>query len=153
MITVFILFILLKFIPKRFINRKIMKNTYHFVEKIFEKVTSIATTVLGSSITFIVAIVMVIFFLSGEAFYSQDIQHILRDVIHSVTFLSLFIIQKEFNRFSGSLHLKINELVVSNKTANNAIINVELKTEHEITELTKEYSDIAEKANELNHKS
>jgi low affinity Fe/Cu permease len=128
-----------------------MLNKYHHVEKIFEKVTTTATVILGSSITFIVALVMVVFFLSGEAFYTQDIQHIIRDLIHSITFLSLFIIQKEFNRFSGALHLKVNELVHSHKTANNSVINAELKTEHEITELAKEYSEIAEKANEHIH--
>jgi low affinity Fe/Cu permease len=124
-----------------------MLNIYHHIEKVFEKVTTVATVVLGSSITFIAALVVVAFFLSGEAFYGQSIQHMLRDIIHSITFLSLFIIQKEFNRFSGSLHLKVNELVHSNKTANNSVINAELKTEHEIMELTKEYSEIAEKAN------
>jgi low affinity Fe/Cu permease len=130
-----------------------MLNIYHNIEKVFEKVTTTATMILGSSITFILALVMVVFFLSGEAFYGQNLQHIIRDIIHSVTFLSLFIIQKEFNRFSGALHLKINELIHSNKTANNAVINAELKTEHEITELVKEYSEIAEKANELIHKN
>jgi low affinity Fe/Cu permease len=128
-----------------------MLNKYHHIEKIFEKITTAATVILGSSITFIVALVMVVFFLSGKPFYSQDIQHILRDVIHSITFLSLFVIQKEFNRFSGALHLKVNELVLSHKTANNSVINAELKTEHEITELAKEYSEIAEKANEYIH--
>ena len=126
-----------------------MLNKYHHVEKIFEKVTTAITTILGSSITFMVALIMVIFFLSDKAFYTQDTQHIIRDLIHSITFLSLFVIQKEFNRFSGALHLKVNELVLSHKTANNAVINAELKTEHEIMELVKEYSEIAEKANEL----
>jgi hypothetical protein len=37
---------------------------------------------------------------------------------------------------------------VSNKAASNAIINAETKTEHEITELAKEYTELAEQAKE-----
>jgi low affinity Fe/Cu permease len=66
------------------------------------------------------------------------------DLILGVTFLSLFIIQKSFNRFSASLHLKVNELVASHEQANNSVINLEQKTEAEIKELTKEYTELAE---------
>jgi low affinity Fe/Cu permease len=128
-----------------------MKNLYQRVEIVFEKVTSVATMILGSSITFTLAFVMVTWFLI-DSFNTQDSQHILRDVIHGLTFLSLFIIQKEFNKFSGSLHVKINELIVSHKPANNAVINAELKTEHEIVELAKEYTEIAVKAEEKSEK-
>jgi low affinity Fe/Cu permease len=61
----------------------------------------------------------------------------------------LFIIQKSFNKFSGSLHLKVNELVSSHEPANNSVINAEGKTEREITELSKEYSELAEQVKEL----
>jgi low affinity Fe/Cu permease len=125
-----------------------MKNLYHHAETVFEKITSKATTILGSSITFTLAFSMVLFWYLSESFYTQDIQHIIRDIIHGLTFLSLFIIQKEFNKFSGSLHVKINELILSHKPANNAVINAELKTEHEIIELSKEYTEIAVKAEE-----
>ena len=130
-----------------------MKSTYHKVESLFEKLTAIATAILGSSFTFIVVLIMIFYFLTNEEFRTQERQHQLRDVIHAVTFLSLFIIQKEFNRFSGAIHLKINELVVSNKKANNAVINMEQKTEQEIIELTKEYTELAEIAEkEINEK-
>ena len=74
---------------------------------------------------------------------------IIGDIIFGVTFLSLFIIQKSFNRFSASLHLKLNELISSHDTASNAVLNAEIKTEKEITELTKEYSELAEQIKEL----
>jgi len=57
------------------------------------------------------------------------------------SFLSLFIIQKSFNRFSASLHLKVNELVASHEPASNSVLNAEEKTEQEISQLTKEYSE------------
>ena len=78
----------------------------------------------------------------------MGIHDILRDIILGITFLSLFIIQKSFNRFSASLHLKVNELVSSHEPASNAVINTEAKTEYELNELSKEYSRLAEDSKE-----
>ena len=39
----------------------------------------------------------------------------------------------------------MNELVASNESASNSVINAEEKTEHEITELSKEYVELAER--------
>ena len=123
-----------------------MKNIYIHAERRFEKLASIAIALLGNSITFIIALITVIVWLSNKRFYTEDIHYRIGDVILGVTFLSLFIIQKSFNRFSASLHLKVNELVASHDAASNAVISIEDKTEHEITELSKEYSELAEQA-------
>src|SRR5678815_2197463 len=84
-----------------------MKNIYRHTERRFEKLASFAISILGNSVTFILALCLVIFWLSNKQFYSQDIHAAIGDVILGVTFLSLFIIQKTFNRFSASLHLKV----------------------------------------------
>ena len=107
---------------------------------------SFITAALGNSIAFIAALTMIIFWLGNKQFRSQGIYDSLRDFIQAITFLSLFIIQKAFNRFAGSMHLKINELVASNESANNALISIEEKTEHEISILSKEYTELAEQA-------
>jgi low affinity Fe/Cu permease len=99
---------------------------------------------LGNSITFILAVCLVLFWWINILCNLPDIQTFVGNIIFGVTFLSLFIIRKSFNRFSSSLHLKINELVSSNESANNAVINAEEKTELEISLLSKEYSEIAE---------
>ena len=122
----------------------VMKNIYLNTEIGFEKLVSLATFTLGNSVTFILALATVIFWITNRVFYTQDIHHMIGDLILGITFLSLFIIQKSFNRFSASLHLKVNELVASHGPANNSVINVELKTEAEITELTREYTELAE---------
>ena len=129
-----------------------MKNIYRHTERGFEKLASVAIAILGNSITFIIALCLVIFWLSNKQFYMQNIHAIIGDVILGVAFLSLFIIQKSFNRFSASLHLKVNELVASHENASNAVINVEEKTEQEITELSKEYNELAEKVKEEGEK-
>jgi len=129
-----------------------MKNLYRLTENGFEKLASIATSILGNPVTFIIAIGVVIFWLTNKKFYTQDIHSSIGDVILGITFLSLFIIQKSFSRFSGSLHLKVNELVASHEPASNAVINAEKRTENEIIELSKEYSELAEKTKEEGEK-
>ena len=79
---------------------------------------------------------------SNIDYQNQILNDIVRDYIFGATFLTLFIIQKSFNHFSASLHIKLNELVSSNKYANNAVLNVETKTEHEIKEIIRDYSDL-----------
>lgn len=116
-----------------------MKNPYLNIETAFEKLTSMATAVLGNSITFILACCVVIFWWGNSYFYKADIHMMIGDGIFGTTFLSLFIIQKSFNRFSALLHLKINELVASHETANNSVMSASEKTEREIKELSLEY--------------
>ena len=126
-----------------------MVKIYSHLESVFEKLTSVATSILGNSITFLVAFALVLYWWTTSFFATRDMHQIIGDIIFGTTFLSLFIIQKSFNKFSASLHLKINELVSSHDTASNAVMNVEAKTEREITELAKEYSELAEKIKEL----
>jgi hypothetical protein len=122
-----------------------MKSKYRNFEKFFEKITSLITGILGSSVTFFLALVMIVFWFLNRSYSNHDTNEVIRDLIHATTFLSLFVIQKEFSRFSGSLHLKVNELVASTETASNSVINVESKTEIEINELQKEYAELADK--------
>ena len=117
---------------------------YGHLEKGFEKLTSVANAILGNSISFIIALFIVIYRLTDEEFFKQDLHYCIGDIILGVAFLSLFIIQKSFNRFSKSLHLKVNELVVSHEPANNAVIHAEEKTEYEINILSKDHLKLAE---------
>lgn len=126
-----------------------MIKIYRHTEKIFEKLATAAMTILGNPITFIIALCTVIFWLSNKKFYEQDIHYRVGDIILGVTFLSLFIIQKSFNRFSAALHLKVNELVATHEPASNALINVEKKTEFEMLELSKEYNELAQQVEQL----
>jgi low affinity Fe/Cu permease len=119
-----------------------MKNIYRHTENLFEKLVSVAIAVLGNSITFLVAFCIVIFWLSNKQFYNQDIHASISDLILGIAFLSLFLIQKSFNRFSASLQVKVNELLSSHEPANNAVMNVETKTEREIALISKEYMEL-----------
>jgi low affinity Fe/Cu permease len=126
-----------------------MKIIYITTEKVFEKLTSIASAIMGNSITFIIALFTVLFWLSNKMFLQQDIHYSIGDVILGITFLSLFIIQKSFNRFAASIHLKLNELVASHEPASNKLINIEGKTEYELNKLSEEYTELAALANSI----
>ena len=88
-----------------------MNKAYTSIERIFEKLTSIATKILGNSITFIFAFCLVIYWWINNLFSSNDWHQNIGDIIFGITFLSLFIIQKSFNRYSAQVHLKMNELI------------------------------------------
>jgi low affinity Fe/Cu permease len=121
-----------------------MKVLYKTLETLFERFSLTATRVLGNSITFIIALILVIRYFTDPRVHMKPRSEIIMDIIFSVTFLSIFIIQKSVNRFSAALHLKMNELVASHDTASNRIINVEEKTEEEIRALAKHYTTISE---------
>jgi low affinity Fe/Cu permease len=116
---------------------------YLQIERVFERLTSIATKILGNPITFILAFILVIYWWS-TCLASGDIHQDIGDIIFGITFLSLFLIQKSFNKYSALVHLKINELIASHEAADNAVMDTTGKTEHEIRKLSKEYIELDE---------
>ncbi len=138
-----------------------MQRLYRSLESRFDKLTSVVLSILGNSITFVIALITVAFWLSQKEFYTQDLHECIGDIFSAITFLAFFMIQKWFNHFSASLHLKLNELVSSHDKASNSVINVEHKTEEEIKEIAKEYAEIVEQIieeveqiqDEKNHKT
>lgn len=125
-----------------------MRDFYRSIEIRFEKLASVATRIYGNSLTFILAFITVVIYLSSPRFYLQNFHDCIRDIILCISFLSFFIIQKTVNRFSVSLQLKINELVAAHEHASNKMINIEEKTEEELQELSKHYSTLKDKIEE-----
>jgi low affinity Fe/Cu permease len=117
-----------------------MNKIVRLTERSFEKLVSICMALLSNSFTFVLAVCLVAFWLFNTRVNTQDLHGTIGEFILGITFLSLFIIQKSFNRFSASLHLKVNELVSSHETASNAVIHTDKKTERELTALSKEYA-------------
>ena len=87
-----------------------MNKIYTFIERLFELLTLKATKVLGNSITFILALCLVIFWWIHSFIISRNLHDCIGDFIFGTTFLSLFIIQKSFNRYSALVHLKLMNL-------------------------------------------
>jgi len=62
--------------------------------------------------------------------------------IATVTFLMIFILQRSQNKELSALHVKLNELIVSSKHADNRMINVEALTEQEISQVQETHRQI-----------
>ena len=116
-----------------------MKKVYVHAERNFEKLTSVATRILGNSIAFLFALGLVLFWWTRGLFISSNLHDNIGDFIFGTTFLSLFVLQKSSNRHSALLNLKMNELIASHETANNEVMNDTLKTEYDIRKMTQEY--------------
>jgi low affinity Fe/Cu permease len=122
------------------------------MERGFDRLTTVATRVLGSSFTFIIALCVVAYWVTAEEFLNQNIHEIIRDGLLAITFLSFFIVQRSVNRYSAALHLKVNELVASHEKASNKVVNVEEKTEEEIRMMAKKYEEIKKENEEIKEK-
>jgi low affinity Fe/Cu permease len=118
-----------------------MSKSYSKLESIFEKFSEYILRIIGNSITFILALIFVIYWLIDIDFNEEKLHDSLRDIIISITFLSFFLVQKSVNKFSKALHVKLNELVSAHENASNNVVNVEEKSEKELHEISKQYSD------------
>jgi low affinity Fe/Cu permease len=126
-----------------------IKSIHTSIEKNFERFSEAVIRIIGSSITFIIAVCIVGYWLTQKEFWNQVEHDMVRDVLLAVTFLSFFIVQKSVNRYSAAMHLKLNELIASHDKASNKVVNIEGKSEAEIRTLSKGYEAIAQKHNDL----
>ncbi|OYU56199.1 MAG: hypothetical protein CFE25_02845 [Chitinophagaceae bacterium BSSC1] len=125
-------------------------NIKHRSEQIFERISLLAIGIMGNSLTFILAFILVCFWLGNRASITENLHEMIGDLILGVSFLCLFLIQKSVNRFSATLHLKLNELVSSHEPASNTVIDLEGKTESEIMSLSEEYKELVDHDATLN---
>ena len=101
----------------------------------FEKLVGAALRIYGHPITFILAFILVIFFLFQSLVHYSGFRDVVRDIILSITFLSFFIIQRAVNKTTASTQIKINELITAHDKARNELISIDEKTETELEEL------------------
>jgi low affinity Fe/Cu permease len=118
-----------------------VKSVYRSIENLFEKFSTIALKIFSNAITFIFAVLLVIFWFAISDHSSEGLQGLIRDIILAITFLSFFIIQKTQNRLSAATHLKLNELVKTQENASNTLLNAEKKSGEELAELEKKFED------------
>jgi len=126
------------------------KTTYQRIEQWFESMVGIALKIYGHPLTFIVALLLVIFFLAQSIKNFTQLQDLVRDIILSITFLSFFIIQRAVNKTTAALRIKINELIASHDKASNELLAIEDKTETELEELAHKHKDQVERSTENN---
>lgn len=119
----------------------IMAKKKNKLNSFFDKFSTRATKLTGSPWAFIIALVLIIVWaVSGPIFkFSDTWQLVINTSTTIITFLMVFIIQQTQNKDTTAIHLKLNELIASNKDASNQLVDAEDLTEDELQVLKKFY--------------
>ena len=92
---------------------------------------------------------VIVWAISGPYFhYSSDWQLVINTGTTIVTFLMVFLIQNAQNRESKAIHLKLDEVIFSIRSARNELIDVENMTDEQLERLTQRYRIVSEKCRE-----
>jgi low affinity Fe/Cu permease len=120
-----------------------VKSTSIFTR--FAKWTSRAT---GRPVAFTIAVgSLLLWAVSGPFFgFSDTWQLVINTGTTIITFLMVFLIQNTQNRDSEALHVKLDELIRSNKGAHNALLDLEDLEEEELDRIRSSYEQLAEQA-------
>ena len=114
------------------------------MNEVFHKFASKIAHFAGSPTTFVLAIAMVgIWWFLGPTFdYSATWQLVINTITTIVTFLMVFLIQNTQNRDSKAVHLKLDELLKTDKGARAGIVDVEDMSDDELEKLRLEFKSL-----------
>ncbi len=114
------------------------------MREIFRKLATAVSSGVGSPITFILALILVFFWiLTGPAFrYSETWQLVINTATTIITFLIVFILQYTQNRDSRALHIKLDELLKGVKGARTSLVDIEELSDKDLDDLEKEFRDM-----------
>lgn len=111
----------------------------------FHKVSVKISNATGKASTFCIAVLIIVIWGSvGPIFnYSDTWQLMINTSTTIVTFLMVFLIQNTQNRDSKSLHLKLDELIRTQKNASNAFMDLDGRTDQELVELEEHFATMS----------
>lgn len=117
----------------------------HAITRVFDRFASIATRWTGSPYAFGCAVgAIVVWLILGPIFrYSDAWQLVVNTGTTIVTFLMVFLLQQSQNKDSVAMHLKLDELLSSQRAASNAMIGIENASEEELQRLAATYLALA----------
>lgn len=112
----------------------------------FHRFAHTAADLVGSPGAFITGLlVIVIWALAGPVFgYSDTWQLFINTGTTIVTFLMVFLIQNTQNRDSRAVHLKLDELIRSVRTARDEMVDLENLSDEDLDALQSEFSRLRE---------
>jgi low affinity Fe/Cu permease len=116
----------------------------------FDRFASGVTRWAGSPTAFCAALATVLVWGAlGPVFhFSEDWQLVINTGTTIVTFLMVFLIQQSQNKDSVAVHLKLNELLASNRNASNRMIGIEDLDEQDLKDVAAFYVKLAARAKE-----
>jgi low affinity Fe/Cu permease len=112
------------------------EHTWHFYDLARQ-----ASTLAGAPVTFFIACtVVLVWATTGPLFgFSDTWQLVINTGTTIVTFLMVFLLQNTQNRDARALHLKLDELLRSLKSARNRLIDLEDCSDEEIEQLERQF--------------
>jgi low affinity Fe/Cu permease len=115
--------------------------------KWMESASEQATRMAGSSWALLASVVVTAaWFAAGPFFHFSDTWQLVYNTVTSVvTFVMVFIIQRDQNKQTLVLQTKLNELLAASR-ASNRLISIENLTEEEVRALHLRYQDLAKEA-------
>jgi low affinity Fe/Cu permease len=119
--------------------------TRHPIACAFDTFASAVTRWAGSPVAFGMAVISILVWaVTGPIFhYSENWQLVINTGTTIVTFVMVFLIQQSQNKDSVALHLKLNELLASHRSADNHLIGIEDASEDELRRLAAAYLRMA----------
>jgi len=116
------------------------------MNQIFSQIASAVSTIAGRPYSFILCVlIIVVWGVSGPIFkFSDTWQLIINTGTTIVTFLMVFLIQNTQNRETSAMQVKLDEIILSLKGAQNRMIGIEHLTDKELERLVEEAEDRAE---------
>ncbi len=114
----------------------------------FRKFAHGVSRVVGSSKAFVVAIVLILSWITtGPIFkFSNTWQLFINTLTTIVTFLMVFIIQNTQSRETKATQLKLDELIKAVKGARNQLVDLEDLSDEELDRLQEEFVRLREKS-------
>jgi low affinity Fe/Cu permease len=108
----------------------------------FRKFASKASTLAGSSWSFLGAVALIVIWaLSGPFLHFSDVwQLTINTGTTIITFLMVFLIQNAQNRDSTALHLKLDELLRASDAARTGLINLQDLSDDDLAQLQREFA-------------
>jgi len=112
------------------------------MRELFRKFAQITSQVVGSSWSFIFAVLIImVWAVTGPMFhYSDTWQLVINTGTTIITFLMVFLIQNTQNRDAKAIHLKLDELIKGVKGARTSLVNLEELSDADLERLHKEFA-------------
>ena len=112
------------------------------MQNLFRKFAQAASQAVGSSWTFILAVMIILVWaLTGPMFrYSDTWQLVINTGTTIITFLMVFLIQNTQNRDAKAIHLKLDELIRAVEGARTHLVELEELSDEELERLQKQFT-------------
>jgi len=124
------------------------------VKDIFRQLSKKTAELMGAPAAFLGAILIILIWAgSGPLFrFSDTWQLVINTATTIITFLMVFLIQNTQNRDSRAIHVKLDELIKSVRSARNSVIDLDRLTDEEMKELEDEYKRLCSRSEQRRDK-